>query len=192
MSFIRKIKFNWKYYGKPPWDTEISPPELINYISNHPPGRALDLGCGTGTNCITLAKSGWEVTGIDFVKRAISKAKEKSHQAGLNIDYLVDDVTHLDQIDTPFDLILDIGCFHNLTYQDKLSYLTHIQRLLRPEAIFLLYGLIVSSANPKNGLREDDISLLTTQLVLLADKRGMDRGRQSSWFTLTNMKKISS
>jgi methylase of polypeptide subunit release factors len=72
---MRKLFFNLAYLQKPVWDTGISPPELLDFIANHNPGRALDLGCGTGTNSITLAKHGWEVTGVDFVKRAINLAR---------------------------------------------------------------------------------------------------------------------
>ena len=44
-------------------------------------GRALDLGCGTGTNSIYLAQHGWETTGVDFVPRAIGIAKRKAEAA---------------------------------------------------------------------------------------------------------------
>ena len=36
-----------------------------------PPSRALDLGCGSGTNCIYLARHGWEVVGVDFSMQGI-------------------------------------------------------------------------------------------------------------------------
>ena len=90
----------------------------MELIKNNPPGRALDLGCGTGTNVITLAKHGWKATGIDFVPRAIKKAKTKAREENLQIDFRVGDVTHLDDFTEPFDLILDIGCYH----PDYLTY----------------------------------------------------------------------
>ena len=64
---FRRIYFNLLYlFTRPPWDTGVSPPELYDFIENHEPGRAIDIGCGTGTNVITLAQAGWQVTGVDF------------------------------------------------------------------------------------------------------------------------------
>ena len=113
MSLFRRLIFSLWYYFNPPWDTGISPPELLDFIENHPPGRAIDIGCGTGTNVITLAKAGWQVTGVDFVPRAIKMAKRKVKQAGIEAELYVRDASNLEGISGPFDLVLDIGCFHS-------------------------------------------------------------------------------
>ena len=118
---FRKLFFNLQYFKQPPWDTGISPPELIQFMAGHPPGRALDLGCGTGTNAIELAKRGWQVTGIDFARRAIRIAHSKAKMAGVQIDFRVADVSKLPDIAGPFDLILDIGCFHSLPFNRKIK-----------------------------------------------------------------------
>ncbi len=40
-------KFRWLYRrGKTPWDTQITPPEVMEFIERTPPGRALDLAAG--------------------------------------------------------------------------------------------------------------------------------------------------
>src|SRR5689334_21905005 len=51
---LRRLSFNLWYFRNPPWDSGISPPELLEFIQTHPAGKAIDLGCGTGTNVITL------------------------------------------------------------------------------------------------------------------------------------------
>ena len=78
MNFLRRLQFNFWYFRNPPWDSGITPPELFEFIQSHPAGRAIDIGCGTGTNVITLAKIGWQVTGFDFAARAIQLAKRKA------------------------------------------------------------------------------------------------------------------
>ncbi|MFQ6101503.1 MAG: class I SAM-dependent methyltransferase [Anaerolineae bacterium] len=63
---IESWLFDLQYLlGRSPWDTGVTPPEVVELIASgdFPPGRALDLGCGTGTNGITLARHGWEVVG---------------------------------------------------------------------------------------------------------------------------------
>ena len=47
-----------------------------------PPGRAVDLGCGTGANAVFLAQHGFDVTGIDFAPAALAKASAKGHRRG--------------------------------------------------------------------------------------------------------------
>src|SRR5215813_7180231 len=101
---FRRLFFQYMYFLKPPWDTDISPPELFEFIKTHRPGRAIDIGCGTGTNVITLAKAGWKVTGIDFAPRAIKIARKKLNQAGVQAELLIQDATKLQGITGLFDL----------------------------------------------------------------------------------------
>ena len=71
-------KFHWRYWRRQtPWDTQVTPPEVMEFIARTPPGKALDLGCGTGTNAIALARHGWRVTGVDFIPKAILAARGK-------------------------------------------------------------------------------------------------------------------
>lgn len=42
VNIFRWITFNLWYFRRPPWDTRVSPPELLEFIAAHPPGRALD------------------------------------------------------------------------------------------------------------------------------------------------------
>lgn len=119
MSWLKHLYFSLLYFRKPPWDTQVSPPELMEFIENNPPGHALDLGCGTGTNVITLAQHGWQVIGVDYVKRAIRRAKFKASQAGVSAEFIVNDVTRLKDVEGVFDLVLDIGCFHSLEAGEK-------------------------------------------------------------------------
>ena len=51
-----------------PWDTGRPSAELQRVLGRNPilSCRALELGCGTGTNSVWLAQQGFEVTGIDL------------------------------------------------------------------------------------------------------------------------------
>src|SRR5207237_200171 len=82
--------------GLTPWDSGIPPPELIEVIEGArrlPTGRALDLGCGTGTTTIYMATNGWQAIGVDFVPAAIRAAPAKAVATRLAVAFLVGDLT---------------------------------------------------------------------------------------------------
>jgi cyclopropane fatty-acyl-phospholipid synthase-like methyltransferase len=182
---IHRLFFEVFYFRRPPWDTCISPPELFSFIRSHPPARALDLGCGTGTNAITLAQHGWQVVGVDFVGRAIRAARHKARQAGVLVDFHTDDVTRLSGITSPFDLVLDIGCLHSLSSQQKAMYIDNLTRLLTLQGTFLLYTFITADETAQDrGLTPGDLTQLASRLRLVQRQDGTDRGdRASAWLT---------
>ena len=153
MSLRRRISFRLWYLRHPPWDHGIVPPELLELISTHSPGRALDLGCGTGTSSLALARAGWRVTGVDFIPHAIRKSRRKAASAGLSVDFRVANVTRLPAqvLNQPRDLVLDIGCFHGLTSGERTRYLENLIRLLAPGGNWLIYGFFGPGESPLDG-----------------------------------------
>jgi 2-polyprenyl-3-methyl-5-hydroxy-6-metoxy-1,4-benzoquinol methylase len=188
---LRELFFHLIYYGRPVWDTGITPPELLHFIATHTSGRALDLGCGSGTNVITLAKSGWQTTGVDFSPRAIHLAKKKAKQNGVEVELIVDDVRQLRTISGSFDLILDIGCFHSLSPDSHVRYILNIQRLLNPQGTYLLYAFIVEPGSLGPGVTEESIRRLIQMFRLVNRQDGTDRGiRSSAWFTFQKLSMV--
>jgi SAM-dependent methyltransferase len=189
MNFLRRLHFDLRYFGSPPWDSGITPPEVFEFIQAHPAGRALDVGCGTGTNVITLAKAGWQVTGFDFAPRAIQIAKRKIKQANVQAQLFADDATRMKNIGGKFDLVLDIGCFHGIP--NKVDYLTQLDRVLASGGFWLMYGFLASndpSTRSKRatapGIDPADLSRISTLgLSLLSQQVGTDHGAHpSAWF----------
>jgi hypothetical protein len=86
MMSWRRVLYNLMYrFGTPCWDTSITPPEVVAVIEGCtaiPSGSALDLGCGTGTNVIYLARHGWETLEVDFPRSPSSRrgSSPKIHQ----------------------------------------------------------------------------------------------------------------
>ena len=58
-------KWNARYAGGRHTAAAEPIPLLTAAIADVPPGRALDLGCGTGPHAIRLAESGWQVDAVD-------------------------------------------------------------------------------------------------------------------------------
>jgi SAM-dependent methyltransferase len=137
-----RILFRLAYlFGTTPWDSGTPPPELTEWVEGPTalaPGRALDIGCGTGTNCKYLLDHKWKVTGVDFVPRALKAAKRKAPGATL----LIGDVTMLGDLGVsgPFDLLLDLGCFHSIPDSRRDAYVGEVAGVAAPRATFLLFA----------------------------------------------------
>ena len=135
--------------GLRPWEFDRTPPELV-FLADHPEPaggrRALDLGCGTGRQAIDVARRGWEVVGVDFVPRAVEQARTRSREAGVDVRFLVGDVTELEALDlgAPFDLVYDNKCFHGLPDAARLRYAEGVSAVCRPGGLYLLFALTPS------------------------------------------------
>ena len=184
-NLFQRLLFQYWYFGRPKWDTGISPPELLDFIQHHKPARAIDIGCGTGTNVITLAKAGWQVTGADFAPHAIRLAKQKLSSSGTQADLRVSDATNLRGVNGLYEFALDIGCFHSIGKDGKAKYLKQLDRILAPSGFWLMYGFLKPDPlHAGTGLAPADLDLISSRLTLISRRDGFDdkRDRQSAWF----------
>ncbi|HVK26111.1 MAG TPA: class I SAM-dependent methyltransferase [Actinokineospora sp.] len=120
--------------GKPvPFFVAKPDESLLDYIERGllTPGRALDLGCGPGRNAIQLAAVGFEVDAVDLSPAAIAWAGERARAAGVEVRFRCADAFAVD-LDVPYDLIYDSGCFHHLPPHRRVSYLDLLERTLTP------------------------------------------------------------
>ena len=178
----RHLGFELRYWsGRPPWDTGITPPEVMDFLVRNPAGRAVDFGCGTGTNAITLAQHGWDVTAIDFSWRAIRLARRKARDAGASIRFLRRDVSRLEDLAGPFDFALDLGCYHSLEAAQQARYAATIARVLHPGATFMMYAFL----EPDEGWpAEAEVRRsFSSPFDLVRLDHGEFEGRPSGWFT---------
>lgn len=86
-------------------------------ISLYHPGAStlLDIGCGTGEIAVLLADKQLSVTGVDLSEDMLAVAQSKAEKNKANILFLQQDMRHLTDFPTPFDVIT-ICC-------DSLNYL---------------------------------------------------------------------
>jgi SAM-dependent methyltransferase len=66
---------------------------LVLEVSDLPPGRALDVGCGEGADANWLAARGWRVTGVDVSQIALDRAAAAAWEAGVAVEWVRADVT---------------------------------------------------------------------------------------------------
>jgi ubiquinone/menaquinone biosynthesis C-methylase UbiE len=172
--------------GFTPWDGHpiaANLQDMVEGTSDQPPlpaGSALDLGCGTGDSSIYLAQHGWKVTGIDFVPKALDKARAKAGAAGLSINFVQADVTHLSQagIGANFPLIVDNGCLHNMSDNDRDAYVREVSAVAAPDARLLIVAFLPGGRFGVRGLEPAEMErrfASTWTLLSTGQERELDQ-----------------
>jgi SAM-dependent methyltransferase len=134
--------------GETPWDSGVPSKELIRVLDAEKikPCRAVELGCGTGTNAIYLASRGFDVTGLDCSATALEQARTKAVEAGVNVRFLEADLCRFKLDLEPFDFIFDRGCYHSVRRLDIAGFLQTLRRLSKPGTRYLV---LTGNANEK-------------------------------------------
>ena len=123
-----------------PWETGPRE-ELVGLVESGriAPCRAIDLGCGTGSNAIFLALHGFDVTGVDFAASAIEEARRRADVADVAARFVMDDLTNLRQVQGPFDFLVDYGALDDLRPADRDLYVRNVLPLTHPGSRYLLW-----------------------------------------------------
>ncbi len=109
--------------------------------------RAVDLGCGAGSVSVELAEAGFEVTGIDFSRVALRKARSAAMRRDLGPDrirFFEGDLTAgaVAGVDGPFDLLVDYGTLDDLPDAGRRSMAAYVTRLARPGSRLFLFAFV--------------------------------------------------
>ena len=130
---------------------------LVDQVERLTPGRALDIGCGTGGNAVWLAKHGWQVTALDYSVVAIEKGKRLAAEEGVNVEFVVADAsTHQPQ--RHYDLIT---CFYIQMFpHQQANMLAKMSEALAPGGTFLFVSH--DKSGPPSGWSAEDLLSLTT------------------------------
>lgn len=133
-----------------PWDTGQPDAHLVRLVEagEVPVGRALEIGCGTGTNALWLAANGYEVDAVDLSPLAVSSARAKSASQTASpvrfaaLDFLTDPAPG-----EAYDFVFDRGCFH--IFEDpavRQRFAARVAQLLAPGGTWV--SLIGSTEGP--------------------------------------------
>ena len=141
-----------------PWDRDGPVPELVDAVDRLAPGRALDLGCGTGAQSVFLAQRGWDVTAVDVVPRALAAARKRAQAAGVRIDVRHGDVARLQDLGcSDVALAFDRGCFHGLPDDARDGYARGVAAATAPGAVLILMAFQppTPAGLPRGATREE-------------------------------------
>ncbi|PBC77411.1 methyltransferase family protein [Streptomyces sp. TLI_235] len=108
---------------------------LRNWLPD-PPAHVLDLGCGTGSLSLLLARQGHRVTGVDLAPRMIARARAKLAATGLQATFALGDAASPPDRPGGYDVLLTRHLVWTLP--DPHAALQHWVTLLRPGGTLLL------------------------------------------------------
>lgn len=165
------------------WGDVRMPPEVADLVRGKPTQRILELGCGVGRFSANLARAGHQVVGVDFSRVAIEKARARAAGDIARPEFVVGDVTDLHNVEGPFDLSFDVGCYHCLNAEQQPRYAAEVYRLLAPGSTHLIW--VMDDSPSGLSLASSDIQrVFGSRFVLQRDVCKRRRLVRSHWYWL--------
>ena len=108
-----------------------------------PGAMILDIGSGRGRLPFELAREGFRVIGVDFVKSIVEKNNDEVRNFGFEskVRFLEGDVFDIPLADNSFDAVVDVGLLQHVHPEDWSDYRNEIVRVLRPGGYFFVIAL---------------------------------------------------
>jgi SAM-dependent methyltransferase len=145
--------------GPAPWDVGRPQPAVVRVASEGGfAGTVLDAGCGTGENALHVASLGLPVLGVDVAETALTIARAKAAERGIEAEFAEADALHLERLGRRFATVLDCGLFHSLDGGERPGYVASLASVTEPGAT--LYVLCFSDDGPGTGphpVRQDEL-----------------------------------
>jgi SAM-dependent methyltransferase len=100
-----------------------------------PPGEGrlfLEVGCNWGRWCVSAARRGYRVVGVDPSLPAVRAARAVAERLGARAEYVVADARRLPFADASFDVVFSYSVFQHFARPDAVASFDEIGRVLRP------------------------------------------------------------
>lgn len=113
---------------------------LINLLHDYnvKDGLVLDMGCGTGNITELLAKSGYDMIGIDNSEDMLAAAMDKRYDSGLDILYLLQDMREFELYGTVAAAVSICDSMNYiLEYDELVQVFKLVNNYLDPSGIFI-------------------------------------------------------
>ncbi len=117
-------------------DQEIEFIEATLNLGAH--AKILDLYCGYGRHAIELAKSGYQVTGVDSTADFLSIAKQKALQLQVKLEFIQCDMLNIN-FQHSFDAVISMfAAFGFFNDDENAAVIGRISHALKPRGLFLI------------------------------------------------------
>jgi SAM-dependent methyltransferase len=138
------------------WHLSGPSPELLQALADGwlpSSGRALDVGCGLGSEAVHLHGLGWRVAGLDLSAVALAAATARNPGPA----YVRAGLLRTPLRSSSVDACVDRSCFHYLAAEDRAGYAAELRRVLRPGGKLLLRASL-RAAGVRNDIDENVIA----------------------------------
>ena len=147
-SVVRAVADATYRLGIGPRPSDVPDHRLVEVVEGPdplPPGRALDLGSGTGRNANYLAGRGWDAVGVEMSGYAVEVARRKAAEQGVSARFVQGDVTRLPDLDigAAFNLFMDGGCYHTIQPARRDAYAESVTAVAAPGARLIMVGFAI-------------------------------------------------
>ena len=126
----------------PPWLGRDVSKEIVSAVREGwfpAGGRALDIGCGQGEVVAWLAQQGYPVLGVDIAAAAVERARARYGQIPGRLEFQTLDICAEVPCRHAFSIVVDRGCFHQISPHDSSKYLKNVARACSATAHLLLF-----------------------------------------------------
>lgn len=105
---------------------------------NLKPKLVLDLGCGTGSIAVKMAKDGYDMIGLDLSFEMLDVARKKAEKENVDILFLNQDMTDFELYGTVDAIISSMDSINYITEEGDLSKLFKLcHNYLNPDGLFI-------------------------------------------------------
>jgi len=99
------------------WENAVNEVDGIIALTNLPQNSSvLDLACGPGRHCISFARRGFSVTGVDRTAFYLDQAKKRAEDENLNVEWIHEDMRRFcrpDAFDLAINMLTAFGYFQD-------------------------------------------------------------------------------
>ena len=150
-------------------------------------GVAIDLGCGSGRDCVFLAHRGWVATGYDYLQDSLDRATRLAERYGTNIDTFVFDLEKDDAATAEHFASIKVDLVNVSRYLHR-PLLPVIASMVNPGGFVIYHQFMVGCSKPRRArflLEEGELSSFFSQrgFEIIEDRVfPISDGRPCSWF----------
>lgn len=123
---------------------------IADYLAAKPGATALAVSDGEGRNSVWLARQGLKVTAFDISPVGVEKARKLADDAGVTVDYRVEDINAFDWDAAQYGLVVVIFIQY-ASPPERARIFAGIQRALKPGGLALIQGYGLRQLEYKTG-----------------------------------------